>query len=81
MTFDEIIATTKNGVTEDGFILEKEFDFWRPFAYNKIKWKSTTTAIPILCSFVHDEKEVIINQILSQNVLLPNKNISLPTQE
>ena len=38
MTFDQIISTTKNRVTEDGFELEKDFDFWRPFNYNKIKW-------------------------------------------
>ena len=81
MTFDQIISTTKNRVTEDGFELEKDFDFWRPFNYNKIKWKSTTTAVPILCSFAHEEKEIVINHDTTQKVLVPNKNVPIPTEE
>ncbi len=81
MTFDQITATTKNILTEDGFSIEKDFDFWRPFNYNKIKWKSTTTAIQILCSFVNEEKEIVINQDITQKVLVPNKSIPLPTDE
>ena len=82
MTFDQIITTTKNSVTEDDrFELEKEFDFWKPFNYNKIKWKSTTTNIPILCSFVNEEKEVVVDQNIIQKFLVPNKDISVPTEE
>ncbi len=81
MTFEQILAITKSGTNEDGFELKTTFEFWSRFRHNQVKWKSPKTDIPVLCHFVHEEKEVVINQNLTQPVLIPNKNIPVPTEE
>lgn len=81
MKYEEIISSTKNTMTEDGYKLEKEFEFWRSFNYEKTRWKSTQVAIPILCNFMHIEKEVTLNGSYTQKILSPNKDIPFPNAD
>lgn len=81
MKYDEILSITKDTMTEDGYKLEKEFEFWRSFNYAQTRWKTTQVAIPILCSFVHKEKEIVLNGNSTQKILFPFKDIHIPNDD